>query len=198
MKKMYFFFFIVLAIFFCACSKAKEDMPMEADTFPYFFTATINGISISYEANFVSRFGCGSSSRIYESPDFYNLYEGTVIKDTNEEGRNRIYVHVLKHFSPEGPTAEQRLAMFRVGSYNYGKLKVSDGAVITYTDENGVEWNSEDGSQVGSTFSLTEIADDDYVDAKRIKASFSCKLYASNGNSIQLSDGIISGRVLEP
>ena len=196
-------FSLLSSLLLFSCTKeAKDDTN---DKFPYFFSATVNGKAVKYEANDVdSRFECGISAPSASLGDEHDAYEGTFIQDSQDEMKNNIYVHILKHFSTGEPSYDQRLAMFRVGSYNYGKLgengdPTQDGASISYTDENGVEWHSEGGSQAGSTFAITEISDnEDGTSEKIMKASFSCKLYDDNGNSIQVINGKISGKILMP
>lgn len=94
--------------------------------------------------------------------------------------------------------------MIQLGSYGYGVSHVSsstiNGASIDYIDANGNYWLSETGSQVGSTFTITELVNSTTgFSGKVFKANFSCKLYDINGiNSIQVSNATIRGKILSP
>ncbi len=185
-----------------SCKKNNDDIDL--DKYPYYFTATINGSTVKYEANDVdSRYECGISS-----PEFsmgftdFDIFEGTLIQDGDDPSKNNIYVHILKYFTHD-PSAAERLAMYSISSYAYGYSDVSsatiNGATIMYTDANGKEWYSEEGTQTGSTFTITEISDNpDGTSGKIFKATFSCKLYDGMGGSIQLNNGVIRGKVFNP
>lgn len=72
----------------------------------------------------------------------------------------------------------------------------SDGAgVWMYID--GVEWSTSKGvaDQTGSTFEITEVTvqpftGDQYI---KVEATFSCKIYDDNGNSMVLTNGTFVG-----
>jgi hypothetical protein len=200
MKKLTPLFALLFLVFLASCSKEKD-----SDTtsqYPYYFTATIAGKSVKYEANDIdSRYGNGTASPSSSSGwDDYDIYEGTVFIDEQDLSRNNIHVLILQHFNEE-PTADQRLAMFHTGSYGFGWSDVSpatvNGASIAYTDDQGVEWSSELGSQSGSTFNITELSDNTNGHSRKIfKANFSCKLYDGNGNNIQVTNAVVRGQVL--
>ncbi len=206
MKKWSFLSLCFSAVLlFTSCTKEGKEGTTNESKFPYYFSATVNGKAVKYEANDLnSRFECGISSPSAAIGDEYDAYEGTFIQDSQDMTKNNISVYILKHFSTGEPTYNQRLAMFKVGSYNYGKIgdngaPTQNGASITYTDENGIEWDSEGGSQAGSTFAITEITDNkDGTSEKIMKVTFSCKLYDDIGRSIQLTNGTISGKILFP
>jgi len=74
-----------------------------------------------------------------------------------------------------------------------------NGASIDYIDANGKGWGTEWGSQTGSTFNITElVANTDGTSGKIFKATFGCKLYDENGNSITLTNGVVRGKILDP
>jgi hypothetical protein len=196
MKKLLVIAFVLS--FIVSCKKDKSDD--NQDQFPFYFTATINGAAIKYEANdLTSQFECGTSAPFNALGDDYDIYEGTVIQDGNDPSKNHIYVHVLKFFDHD-PSSAERLAMFNTGSYPYGLGSTSpstiDGASIDYADATGKEWFSELGSQTGSTFSITEVVDNpDNTSFKIFKATFSCKLYDFSGGSIQVNNAVIRGKI---
>ena len=197
MKKL--FILVVVSIVAVSCKKNKSDDNNQGQ-FPYYFTATINGASVKYEANDLnSQYACGTSAPFDAIGDDYDIYEGTFIVDENDFTKNNIYVHLLKYFDHD-PLGAERLAMFQVGSYPYGfgstDPSTIDGASIVYADATGKEWFSELGTQTGSTFSISEIVDNpDNTSIKIFKATFSCKLYDGSGGSIQVNNAVIRGKI---
>ncbi|MGZ8541417.1 MAG: hypothetical protein ACXWV6_12250, partial [Chitinophagaceae bacterium] len=173
------------------------------EQFPFYFSATINGASIKYEANDLnSQYECGISSPYSATGDEYDIYEGTFIQDGNDPLKNNIYVHILKYFN-HYPSPTERLAMINLRNYPFGLSDVStatiNGASIIYADATGKEWSSEPGSQTGSTFSITELVDNpDNTSDKIFKATFSCKLYDGNGGSIGVNNAVIRGKAFIP
>ena len=198
MKKLLVFVFVLSFITSC-----KKDSSNNKDQFPFYFSATINGAAVKYEANDLnSQYECGISSPYSASGEEHDIYEGTLIQDGNDPSRNNIYVHILKYFD-HYPSDPERFAMLTIDNYGYGSSDVStstvNGASIRYTDGNGKEWDSELGSQIGSSFSITELVDNpDDTSNKIFKASFSCKLYDGNGGTIQVTNAVIRGKVFIP
>lgn len=188
---------LLVTLSFLSCKKANDD-----NNYPYYFTATINGVSVKYEADDLnSSYGAGISQPQSSTDPDYDVYEGAVIQDlTNPSENNSIYVHILKHFTEE-PTLEQREAMIHTGTYNFGFSHVSsstvDGASIDYIDKDGKYWKSELGSQSSSSFIITELIDNpESLNGKIFKATFNCKLYDEDGASIVVSNATIRGKIL--
>ncbi|MEP7372767.1 MAG: hypothetical protein ABI675_05210 [Chitinophagaceae bacterium] len=196
MKKL--LFVALVSSFIVSCKKDKADD--NQSQFPFYFTATINGSAIKYEANdLTSQFECGTSAPFSVLGDDYDIYEGTFIQDGNDPSKNNIYVHVLKFFDHD-PSSAERLAMFKTGSYPYGFGSTSsstiDGVSINYADAAGKEWFSESVSQAGSTFSISEVVDNpDNTSFKIFTATFSCKLYDGSGGSMDVSNAVIRGKI---
>ena len=170
-------FFIALIIsFFVSCQKenGKDDNTSKS---PYYFTATINGTNVKYEADdLTSPYGCGiSQPESLSGFDNNDIYEGTVIANMTDFSKSNVYVHILKFFT-DYPDNNQRSSMIKIGSYGYGRSETSpstvNGASIDYTDANGNYWTSENGPQTGSTFNITElINNNDGTSAKIFKAA---------------------------
>jgi hypothetical protein len=191
-----------VAFLFSACGKKESSLP-PISTFPYYFSANINGSVVKYEADDHSRYDCDISqptNGLY--PSDYDIYEGTMILDQQDLGRNSIGVHILKYYD-HYPSTEEKTSMIHLGSYAYGYGNVSsntiNGASITYLDDSGNMWSSELGPQTGSSFNITELVNNpDGTSAEIFRASFSCKLYDGMGASIQVTGGVIRGKVLSP
>lgn len=191
---------LTLSLLIISCNKDNDD---DDNGFPFYFTATIDGNAVKYEADDISsQYECGISMPENSLGMNYDIYQGTVIQDGLDPSSNAIYVHILKYFN-DYPTNAEKLAMYQLGSYPYGKGEVStstvNGASITYYDNSGKTWSSELGTQSGSTFSISEISDNEFgTSGKIFKASFSCKLYDGMGGSITVSNATIRGKVFLP
>jgi hypothetical protein len=207
---LHFFPFLFFILFLTSCQKEIsgeiDNSGGGGSTYPYYFIATINGKSVKFEADDVnSQYGCGTSQPSNALiPDDYDIYEGTVMLDPVNPTKNSVWVHILKYFDHD-PAQAERAAMVKTGDYPYGYSDVSsstiNGASIDYIDENGVSWFSETGPQpTGSTFKIVELIDNtDGSSGKIFKANFNCTLYNLDGSSsIQLTNGVIRGKILSP
>ena len=74
---------------------------------------------------------------------------------------------------------------------------ISDGAIISWFDQNGTEWRTDNApaTQPGSSFAvvLVEEAALSPVYTVAITFNFNCKLYDSNGNVKTLTGGKYKG-----
>ena len=200
MKKSLLAFVFFALLLSCSKNNGSDN----EDQFPYYFTATINGNAVRYEANDInSRYECGFSmpSSSLGTTD-YDIYQGTFIQDGLAPTKNNIYVHILKYFTHD-PSDPEILGMLHLGVYPYGVSNVSsstiNGASIAYVDASGKGWDSEAGPQTGSSFTVNEIADNlDGTSGKIVKASFSCKLYDASGASIEVKNAVIRGKIFNP
>lgn len=181
----------------------EEDEDDDDDTDnPYYFTAEIAGKEVKYEhKNGVSTLHAWGVYHNENSQgwDHFDIYEGTLLEKTSASDSNSIYVSILKYFNHE-PSLDERWAIIKMGSHGYGLTKESpetkNGASIDYADEHGKWWSSEFGDQTGSTFTVTELVEnDEHLYGMIFTAKFSCKLYDEEGNSIEVKNGIIRGPV---
>lgn len=203
MKTIHYLALLIFSsIFFSSC---KKESSQNLSNSPYYFVGTINGTAVKYEADDLnSLYGCGTSQPEHSiGYDNYDIYEGTVLQNMTNPYENSIYVHILKHFTHD-PSNAERAGMVTIGSYNYGVANADNstvnGASIEYYDANGEDWHSDPGAQTGSSFKITELVDNnDGTSGKIFKASFSCKLYNSDGTkSIQVTNAVVRGKILTP
>jgi len=188
-------------LLFVACNKSSP-----ASNAPYHFNATIGDTSVSFEAgNANSEYECGISFPSNSLGQNVDQYVGTTIQNPGNPTISAVQVFQLKRFD-HIPSSDEMMAMWKTGSYNYGQSNLSnpggqtiDGASITYYDQNGDEWNTERGAQTGSTFTVTELADNpDHTSAKIFTAKFTCILYNDLGLSMKLKNGVVRGKLFVP
>lgn len=218
MKNLAFVLFLVIT--FSACQKEGTLTPLPPDetnnnngngndnddddndnetSTGYYFSAKINGETVRYDDNNIN---LGYGVYHYQSSlgeEDFDMYEGTTISKGAPSDTSAVEVSLLKYFNHE-PSLEERWAIFASGSHGYGLAQSSsattNGGTIVYFDKNGKYWDSELGSQTGSTFNVTEVIENEnHLYGKIVTAEFSCKLYDEEGNSIQVTEGIIRGPV---
>ncbi|MBL7700362.1 MAG: hypothetical protein JNK79_19510 [Chitinophagaceae bacterium] len=168
-------------------------------TSTYYFTAKIDGKDVEY-VNDSPFFGAGVNTKENSMGwEDFDVYEGTIISDKFSLDSSVIYVHLLKYFNHD-PTVEERWSIFTMGDHDWGLSQSSsatiNGASIDYTDDHGKWWTSELGSQNGSTFTITElIENDEHLYGMIFTANFSCKLYDEEGNFIEVKNATIRGPI---
>jgi hypothetical protein len=189
----------ILILLLSSSISCKKDNAVTSNS-PYYFIAKVNGQDVKYEADEVSgQYECGTTGFIDNSGSNYDIYEGTMLEDQTTPNKNHIEVMLVKYFNHFPNYQTETTAMFQPGSYAYGFGDVSsntvNGAVIYYTDANGIRWYSE-GPQNGSTFKVTEVTNNSSgTSVKIFTAQFSCKLYNSSAAVLQIKDAIVRGKV---
>lgn len=90
--------------------------------------------------------------------------------------------------------AQKAMAFFAPGSYQYKDTDYLDGVRLTWTDPQGIVWNT--GlvffSDADNNFTITKtstVSNAGQVIGIVIEAKFTCKLYISNGQSRQVRNG---------
>jgi hypothetical protein len=89
---------------------------------------------------------------------------------------------------------------FNLGIYPYSaNQSVTDGVNVTWYDENGTEWSTDNGAadQTGSNFQIITVVDAAGTSGYYtigVTAVFNCKLYDSNGNMKTLAAGKYYGQ----
>ena len=87
---------------------------------------------------------------------------------------------------------------FNLGNYSYtGSPSTSDGVNITWYDQNGTEWKTDNApaDQSGSRFAIVLVEEVAItpVFTVAITFTFNCKLYDTSGNVKTLSGGRYKG-----
>lgn len=161
----------------------------------YYFSGEVDGKAVNYGTDYVGIYQAANSSR----EDEWDIYEGTAVGKTTTADTNAIWVSMLKYFDHE-PSLDEHWAMFETGEYEYGlpfeSSETISGASILFFDEHGKEWSSERGPQTGSSFNVTEVTEnEDHLYGMIFAATFNCKLYDEQGNSIELKNAKVRGPI---
>src|SRR5215211_8224237 len=101
MKTQIRFTLIVLTLLFFVSCKKESSENNNTSKYPFYFTATINGKAVKFEAdNTSSLYGCGiSQPESLSGFDNNDVYEGTIIANMTDLSKNTVYVHILKFFT---------------------------------------------------------------------------------------------------
>jgi hypothetical protein len=189
--------FLLLVSSFISCNKKDEFI---SSNFPYYFTGKVNGQIVKFEAEETSaRYECDVTGFIDNSGSNYDIYEGTMLQDKTTPNKNQIKVMLLKYFNHYPDYQSEVTTMIQPGNYAYGFGDASsntvNGAVIYYTDANGLQWYSE-GPQDGSSFKVTEVTSNSAgTSVKIFTAQFSCKLHNGTAATLEIKNATVRGKV---
>lgn len=222
--KSIFWSLLTLFSFMYACTKETNDPGSSTtnttitvklnnvDT-TLFFKATNNGTTIQLYPDTVYTNVVGDSAKTISSGREYNPFSFIVRINTktkpvfynypNSGGISFIYDTTSGAIS--SPNYRN---IVKVKSYSYGKIATNttsngiNGARVFYTDNNGIFWASDKGAadQTKSSFIVNSYID--YSDPKavgtfkKIRATFSCKVYDGLGNVKIFSNGSFSGKLM--
>lgn len=172
-------------------------------TVPINFTQGVDGyLSIAIDTGTVV-----ADPTLESTDDFQAAQAGQISIEGNTNNSGGIMI--LKTFndltSSEQISLENYRTLYALKSYNYGARVANsnqrtgvDGAIVYYTDNNGVYWATDLGTadQTGSTFEITENLGASGDAKSIIKATFSCKLYNDAGGMKILTNGEFRGLTL--
>lgn len=87
-----------------------------------------------------------------------------------------------------------------LGTHSYYQTGSSSAGIsVKYVDENNVTWNSNGGPQDGTaSFNVTGNTAGSAANSRRVKCTFSCKVYNTSGSSKTLTDGYCYGIFTAP
>jgi hypothetical protein len=177
-----------------------------------FFKGTINGTNVKLYPDTIYTNFLGDSSNTIPMGHEYAPYSFIAKANTKTSPTTVMLANsggiAIVFDTTTIPTNTIYRNIIKVKSYSYGKLTTNkkangiSGARVFYIDANGVEWTTDKGvaDQTGSTFAISYYMD--YSDPKapgifkKVKASFSCKVYDGLGNSKTISNGSFSGKII--
>lgn len=205
-KQSYAFFAFIMMIFFISSCKKKSTTPTTTNTggapaitSSFYFQAKIDGTWVTYQADNIT-WGSGIGTNTSGSGGLWHLNEYGFIE--NALTSNSGGIGIVKSNVTDPSDYPTRYSLFTLGAKSYGRYNatpVVPGAIVSYWLD-GNEWTSDyTGDQTGSTFSITEFIDNnlDAQSYKIVSATFSCKLYDSNGNVKTLTNGKFRGRIID-
>jgi hypothetical protein len=218
-----FWSLLILISFLYACSKESSEpvYPPTSTTIQVklnnvdttiYFKATNNGTAIQLYPDTIYTNVIGDSSRKVPSGNEYNPFSFVVKINSKTTPVSYTYPNsggisfIFDTTGISNSTAYRNL--IQVKAYSYGKISTKtttkgvSGARVFYTDINGVVWASDKGlaDQTGSSFVVNSYID--YTDPrapgtyKKIKVSFSCKVYDGLGNFKIFTNGSFSGKLI--
>jgi hypothetical protein len=178
-----------------------------------FFKVTTNGTSIQLFPDTIYSNVVGDSAKAIASGEEFNPFSFIVRLNTKTKPISYTYPNsggigfIYDTASGNISSANYR-NIVKVKSYSYGKIATKtgsggiNGARVFYTDNNGIVWASDKGTadQTGSSFIVNAYFD--YSDPKavgtykKIRATFSCKVYDGFGNFKQFTNGTFSGKMM--
>ncbi len=184
MKKLFIWLFVCISL--SACKKVDSDIPDDS-----IFFGRFNG----YIASISTQNPPGAGQASYSASNIPS--GGSQVKGSYASTiRNAEFAVTFRKqyllFSGGLPSSSAFQGFFGAGNVPYLTGTVTDGIAINYIDKNGITWNSERGDQTGSVFTVTKSQPSG--NNVKIESSFSCKLYNSNGDIIQLTGGSFTGQ----
>jgi len=184
-----------------------EEGPIITNDNNYYVQFVINGDTIRYSDG-TDGYGNGPGKTAVEDSLGWNQREFTMFirsADSANFEDNAINIQVVKRFIIL-PSYEERYAMFNRGSLGYGRWPVdtnhvlTEGAIITYTDNNGTVWSSDllYGTQPSSSnFTITEHTTvDATLFGAKTRGTFNVRLFDGATNHIDLTDGKFFARTI--
>lgn len=205
MKHFNTLFLFVFALFVFSGCQDEEEPPK---TYPsnqaeYYFTAQVDGKEIRVEDG-VRGYSSAAGAFVNDDNGLYIQEQSVLLQ--NPSLKKSFGITLVKTFAQTPTDCTPLENMFRLGSYSFGHAPDSvntvatDGAVVLYTDDNGIAWRSDSGTgnQAGSTFQIVEhFPNSDGFSKKISRVKFSCKLYDGKGNVKTLTNGEVRGRSVQ-
>lgn len=179
------------------CSFTVTVVPVVDNNFIYYYEATIDGIfykeTVTTTNGYVANYSIvGTDNVITNSNIVPFAYPPMPFGKTGMSVNKGILYNYPARNNTEFKT------FFNLGNYSYmNPPSVTDGASITWYDQNGTEWSTDNApaDQTGSQFAvvLVEEASLTPVYTVAITFTFTCKLYDANGNVKTLTGGRYKG-----
>lgn len=183
-------------------SCSREDEP-EATSLPFFFIGNINGQTIGFgtSRSDTSAFANSPFEEVQQPrPDSFRVQLGTTVFNVTSAPALSATISIVRVFNHQ-PDATERAGMIDTGYYRYAFNGGSDkgGASVRFVDGNGVEWSTENHLQADTSFRVELVTASPAADAKALfQARFRCRLFNSLGDSINLENGSVRGKILKP
>ena len=195
MKKHFLLFAVAAMVLITGCKKKEIPDPVNNTSTPtiFYYKATIDATPVYLEED--KNGYANGSNRVQGGINFNEDYQSSFMSTVDTE-KNYYAVGVVKSY-PQEPNCDQAKASITKGSYPYVEND-SDGAIVEHLDEEGDIWTSALGDQTNSSFEVVELIDNnvDNYGIKIVKVKFNCILYDIYGNSKEVKDGEMYGRII--
>jgi len=193
------------------CKKDKNDNSNNSNsntnnttTTSYYIHGTLAGAAIDIEqgtttSGYNSGVQGGSEGSVISGECLHS--QGSVFENPFVSGTPQYYIGVYKDYPDDGfgdcpITNAQCDSVLHTGNFGFASSTVEQGAFVNYIDSNGNSWSSENGSQTGSTFSIsTYINDPTGATPKLATYVFNCKVYNDSG-AVKIFNATWYGRAI--
>ena len=203
-KTIFIITYLLLGVFFLTNCKKEKSKPLNNTTNEQItinssrqFSGTINGVNYTYvEGSSDVAAGVGASKSLLPSPETSTaVYQSFLYYDSSGTGIMGINKGTM-YFNAPNPVDSSFKGFFLTGNYSYSANGIN-GIEIYWIDSTGSFWNTSYGTadQTGHSFNIDEIQEFNIWGSYliKIKATFSCTLYNSSGQAINLDNGIYVG-----
>ena len=198
---------LALGLAISACNTETDNDPPEDNDFLVSFEA--DGVQKLYEDG-ANNYGNGPGINSY--PDsvgrLHSQFTTFIRSAFDPDYENDILtIQMVKFFADSDQVAYgTSFLMFDEGVYNYGSWNEDstflgiDGAVITYTDNTGKVWSSDQLYGVQESWASFEITDhravDDFQFGAKTKGNFDCRVFDGLGEHVDLRNGTFHARTI--
>ena len=191
----------ILALFtLCLMFSCKKDdpaptttpTPLPTPTSTYYINYMSGGISTSVQDQKSNYYMGSTSTGGFWATETLWLFLGAKIADINTTQLNGAEIGI-DNIIADGNTYnnDRQAAMgiyFSVGNHSFASSATSTVGAFVKTDFLGEDLNTAYGDQTGSTFTITEttaLVDDFGNPQRKVKGTFSCKMYNSAGTFVK-------------
>ncbi|MET0637647.1 MAG: hypothetical protein ABWZ25_16580 [Chitinophagaceae bacterium] len=193
--------YFVLALFLFSCTPEEQEAPVTE--LPFFFIGTVNGQTIGFAAG--STQGLAYENTVFEqteqiNADSFHVYQGTRIFDQATAPAGSVTISLMGIFN-HLPSVQETDSLFTTGYHRYALSDSAGqgGASILFVDGNGTSWSSSNHLQSDTSFRIELINPVTDPSARAIfQARFSCRLFNAAGDSLNLENGSVRGKILKP
>ena len=186
-----------LAMFLLISCTPHDDEPDRVEI-PFFFVATINSQTIGFaggdfQDSLYSNMPYSETTQL--AADTFYVHEGTSIVQAGNNAAARVGITgMFDHL----PSADERRSMFFTGFHPFAS-DTAGGAAVYFRDGNGVEWSTLNHAQSDTSFRIEMLSPlSDTAATALFQASFSCRLFNAAGDSLNLVNGSVRGKLFKP
>lgn len=189
----------MLVLFFSDCKKDENLLQAAKPTTDsdFYVKAMADNNAIRIRQNSLG-YESGAGVTIETTDDHRYVVAQSMLFMNPLQQRNYMGVIIQRTVEGQRPSAETQETIVVPGIYEFGRRysknigTSSDGVILFYVDQQGLEWASDAGSanQFGSRFEIQELKKNADKSSKSIATiSFRCMVYTTMGDSMLLTNG---------